>query len=138
MYAREHRLDLGAVCFVLPGKHEASAETLQRLIHSEPGRVRRDLEQDPARLPEIHRVEVLAVDDRRGLITRRFEPAPQRQLRRIVRDGPRHVMHGPGTRLAGNEATNRAYVDQTASAPIPDCESARISVLTDGAESQCL
>ena len=49
------------------GQHQGLAEALGRLVDGEPGAQRGDLEQHAARLAEVDRAEVLAVDDLRGL-----------------------------------------------------------------------
>ena len=64
---RQYRLDLGAMRLVLWRQHQALAEVLDGLIDREAGRIRRQLEEHAARLPEVDRVEVVAIDHRRRM-----------------------------------------------------------------------
>src|SRR6266576_4272543 len=64
---RQDRLDLFAQVLEGRRQRELLAELLERLVDSEPGAERRDLEQHAARLAEVNRLEVEAVDHRRRL-----------------------------------------------------------------------
>src|SRR3954468_3529672 len=64
---RELRLDLLAVGLELRRQDHLRAELLERHVDREAGAVVGDLEQDPGRLAEVDRVEVVAVDDAGGL-----------------------------------------------------------------------
>src|SRR3954470_16317980 len=56
-------LDLGAIG-LLPGrKLELPSQFGRILVHGETGRHGRDLEEHPARLPEVDRLEVLPVEN---------------------------------------------------------------------------
>src|SRR5262249_31160903 len=59
---RKRGLDLAATRLQKAWKLELAPEAFHRLVHREAGLVGRDLEQDSARLAEIHRAEVIAVD----------------------------------------------------------------------------
>ena len=64
---RQRPLEHGAQVLVLGGQAQLLAEVLGVLVDGEPGRARRDLEQDPLRLAEVDRVEVVAVDHGRDV-----------------------------------------------------------------------
>src|SRR3954462_10101594 len=64
---RELRLDLLAVGLELRRQDHLRPELVERYIDREAGAVVRDLEQHAARLAEVDRVEVVAVDDAGGL-----------------------------------------------------------------------
>src|SRR3954453_4069360 len=65
----EDLLDLRAVLLVVRRERERLTERLERLVGGEAGADRRDLEQHAARLAEVDRLEVEAVDHRRRLPT---------------------------------------------------------------------
>ena len=73
---RRSRLDLGAQVLEVGRQRELLAEVLERLVDGEARAQRRDLEQHPARLAEVDRPEVEAVDDRGRLGARRDRPLP--------------------------------------------------------------
>src|SRR5512132_1444382 len=68
---------------------------LERLVDGEARADRRDLEQHAARLAEIDRLEVEAVDDRRRVRTA-LRDAPLPRLMLVRRRGPRDVVDGAG------------------------------------------
>src|SRR5207302_8082953 len=71
------------------------AQVFERLVDGETGADRGDLEQDPARLAEVDRPEVEAVDDRRRMraaLRDAFVPG----LVLFLWRGPGDVVHGPG------------------------------------------
>src|SRR5207247_5998837 len=70
------------------------AQLLERLVHVEPGANRGDREQDAARLAEVDRAEVEAVDHRRRMGSG-LRDALLPGLVVVHRRGPRHVMHRP-------------------------------------------
>src|SRR4029077_14427999 len=61
----ECSLDLFAQVLEVRGQRDPFAQVLQRFVRREARPQRRDLEQDAARLPEVQRFEVVAVDYRR-------------------------------------------------------------------------
>src|SRR4051794_6320925 len=73
---RELRLDLRAVGLELRRQDHLRPELLQRHVDREAGAVVRDLEEHSARLAEVDRVEVVAVDDPRGRHARRGAGVP--------------------------------------------------------------
>src|SRR5216684_1201062 len=62
---RQVELQVLAPPFVLGRQLQRRAERVGRLVDREPWLIGRDLEEDAARLAEINRAEVLALDDRR-------------------------------------------------------------------------
>ena len=70
---------------------------LQRLVGREAGPDRGDLEEHAARLPEVDRLEVEAVDHR-GRMRARFGHAPLPGLVLVHRRGPRDVVDGARAR----------------------------------------
>src|SRR5437763_8001859 len=59
---------------VLRRQHQMRAKLAWRFVSREAGWVGRDLEQDPARLAEVDRVEILPVDHGRHVETGGFDP----------------------------------------------------------------
>src|SRR5690348_13908414 len=87
---------------------------LERLVRGEAGADRGDLEEDAARLAEVDRPEVEAVDHRRRLPARREHPlAPGRVL--VDRRCPGDVVNCPG---AAGSALARLVVDVDGAAPL--------------------
>ncbi len=85
-------LDLGAVLLVVRRQRQRLAERLERLVGREARPDRRDLEQHAARLAEVDRLEVEAVDHRRRLPAALDHlVAPRLVLVDLRR--PRDVMH---------------------------------------------
>src|SRR5215210_7438283 len=76
-------------------QREALAEVLERLVGREPGADRRDLEEDAARLAEVDRLEVEAVDDGRRRASA-FEHALAPGFVLLGARGPGDVVDGPG------------------------------------------
>src|SRR5919109_5402481 len=84
---------------VVRRQRELFAQVLERLVDGEPGTDRCDLEQDAARLAEVDRAEVEAVDDRRWMRTARAHAlVPRRVL--VLRRGPGDVVHRACTLVA--------------------------------------
>src|ERR671936_2190586 len=71
------------------------AQCLERLVGGEPGTQRRDLEEHAARLAEVDRAEIEAVDDGSRPRTRALDALAPR-LVVVHRRRPSHVMDGPG------------------------------------------
>src|SRR5688572_14081662 len=69
------------------------AQVLERLVDREAGRAGRDLEQHAARLAEVDRAEVVAVDHGRGPAAALLDPAAPGLVLLVLR-GPGHVVHG--------------------------------------------
>src|SRR4029077_11223390 len=78
------------------------------------GADRRDLEQHAARLAEVHRAEVEAIDHRRR-VRAGFRDAGAPGLLVLRLRGERHVMHRPGP-LAGDRLRRRGVVGVEATA----------------------
>src|SRR5438067_1092366 len=78
-----------------PGRQaEGGAKLFGRLVHGEAGTVGRDLEQHPAGLPVVDRLEVPALDHRRHVPPCPQQEIPPGDLRRRVRRPPGDVVHG--------------------------------------------
>src|SRR5204862_5472642 len=91
-------------------QREPLAEVLDRFVGREAGADRRDLEEDAARLAEVDRLEVEAVDDRRHVRPRgRDALAPGLVLLR--RRGPGDVVHGARTANAGTLGGGVVFVE---------------------------
>ena len=78
--------------FVLSRQHQALAEVLLRLVDRKPWRIGGDLEQHPARLAVVNRVEIIPIDDRRHVVAEPDQLSAPLQLLRLVRRTPRDVM----------------------------------------------
>src|SRR5260221_9606859 len=76
-------------------QRQALPERRARLVDEEPRPVRRDLDQDAVRHPEVHRVEVLTVLHRRRAQPHLCEPLEPRLLLRVVLRAPRDVVGRP-------------------------------------------
>src|SRR5205823_5553390 len=97
-------------------ERELLAERLERLVGREPGPDRRDLEEHAARLAEVDRLEVEAVDHRRRPCPGLGDPPlPRLVLLRWRR--PRHVVDGAGT--ADTALGGRRVVDVERAAGLP-------------------
>src|SRR6185503_18296047 len=86
---REARLDRGPLLLEPWRQDDPRPELLDRAVDGEPGLRRRELEQDPARLAEVDRAEVVAVDDpavRDAGLLQHVEPAPVLGLGRVPGD----------------------------------------------------
>src|SRR4051794_36778122 len=92
---REDRLDLRAARLELGRQDHLGAEIVERHVDREAGAVVGDLEEHAAGLAEVDRVEVVAVDDRRGVHAGLADPlVPLRVLR--DRRAERDVVDGAG------------------------------------------
>jgi hypothetical protein len=86
-------------------QRQALAEVLRVLVHREAGAERCDLEQDAARLAEVDRLEVEAVDDRRRAQARALDGgAPGLVIRLLGR--PRDVVHRSRSLHAARSVTS--------------------------------
>src|SRR5439155_16975054 len=96
----QQRLDLRPEMLEIGRQRQPLAETLGWLVGREPGADGGDLEQDAARLAEVDRPEVEAVDD-----WRRPRPGPCNALVPCLviagRRGPGDVVDGPGAAHSG-------------------------------------
>src|SRR3954454_13407092 len=75
-------------------QRESLAEVLRGLVNGEAGAERGDLEQDAARLAEVDRLEVEALDDRRRARARLLDRRAPR-LVVFLRRRPRDVVDSP-------------------------------------------
>src|SRR5436305_9264294 len=90
---RQDLLDRLAEALVVRRQRQRLAERLERLVGGEARADRRDLEQHARRLAEVDRLEVEAVDHRRGGAAARGHPLPPRLV--LVELGcPRDVVDG--------------------------------------------
>src|SRR6185312_3006876 len=80
---------------VVGRQRQLFAEVLERLVDGEAGADRGDLEQHAARLAEVDRLEVEAVDDRRR-VRAALGDAALPLLVLLGRRGPGDVVDGPG------------------------------------------
>src|SRR5205085_6375470 len=111
----EHRLEALAQVLERGRQGEPLAEVLGRLVGREAGADRGDLEEDAARLAEVDRAEVEAVDDgRRGRAG--VERALPPRLVVVHRRGPRDVVDR--ARAAHAALGGRRVVDVEAAAPL--------------------
>ena len=94
---RQHRLDLLAQVLEVRREREALPEGLERLVGREAGADRRDLEQHAARLAEVDRLEVEAVDHGRRPRAA-FDHALAPGLVLLGRRGPGDVVDGARAR----------------------------------------
>src|SRR4029077_15075372 len=90
---------------------EGGAEFGLRLIPQEPRRVRGHLEQHPARLAEVHRLEVLPIYHGRYLESRRLHRCTHIELARIVSRAEGDVMDRADTTHAAPEAVGSTEGD---------------------------
>src|SRR3954451_23082945 len=86
-----------AEVLVVGRQRQVFAKRLERLVGHEAGPERRDLEQDPARLAEVDRLETEPVDDRRRARAGLGDPLTPRGVV-FHRRGPGDVMNGSRTR----------------------------------------
>src|ERR1700730_8418898 len=88
---RQVELEVLPPALVLGRQLEGRAEGLGCFVHGEAGLVGCDLEEDPSRLPEIDRVEVLPVDDRGDLAAGLHQLLSPGQLVGVVGGSPGNV-----------------------------------------------
>src|SRR5438128_2886937 len=91
---RQVELEVFPPSLVLGRQLQRRAERIGRLVHGEAGLVGGDLEQDAARLAEVDRAEVLALDDRRHVTARLDQHLAPVQLVGVVGRAPRDVVDG--------------------------------------------
>ena len=94
------RLDLVAQVLVVGRQRELLAQMLERLVDGEAGAERGDLEQHPARLAEVDRAEVEAVDHR-GRRGAALDHASRARPRARRSRGPGDVVDAAGALEAG-------------------------------------
>jgi hypothetical protein len=108
---RQRRFDRAACALVLGRQHQAPAETGCRLVDREARAVGGELEQHPARLAEVDGAKVGAIDHRGRPAAGSDHRLAHRELGSLVRDPPRHVVHGACPLCAAREAGHRAHVE---------------------------
>src|SRR5213079_2854986 len=116
---RQDRLDLVAQVLERRRQRQALAEVLERLVGREARAERRDLEEDAARLAEVDRLEVEAVDDRRH-VRAGLGHALAPRLVFVGLGGPGHVMNGAraaDSRLVGDVVVVRRAAPVAADLP---------------------
>src|SRR5436190_16764228 len=114
----EEGLDLGPEMLEIRRQGELLAEVLERLVGGEAGADRGDLEQHAARLAEVDRLEVEAVDDRRRPGAGACDPLLPRLV--LVRQRrPRDVVHRP--RTADTGLLGRLVVAVPPFSPVSSC-----------------
>src|SRR5216683_2272420 len=97
---RQVELQVLAPPFVLRRQLERRAERLGRLVDGEAWLVGGDLKQHAARLAEIDRSEVLALDHGRHVTTGLDQHLAPVELMRVVGGAPCDMVHGSGRLLA--------------------------------------
>src|SRR5438105_5134597 len=110
----EHRLEALAQVLESGREREALAEMLGRFVGREAGAECGDLEEDAARLAEVDRAEVEAVDDGRRRRARLQRPRPP-CLVVVHRRGPGDVVDGA---CAPEPALGRRRVVEVAATPL--------------------
>src|SRR2546427_7846837 len=96
---RQVELQVLAPPFVLGRQLKRGAEGLGGLVDGEAWLVGGDLEQDPARLAEVDRLEVFAFDHRRHVAPGLDQHLAPVELVRIVGGAPRNMVDGSGRLL---------------------------------------
>ena len=99
----ESRLDRGTVGLQEGRQREPLAEVLGVLVGGEAGSVGGDLEEDAARLAEVERLEVVAVDDVGDADAGRPYPVSPGAVLGIVRSAESDVMDSAAAELGGAE-----------------------------------
>ena len=97
------RLDLGAVRLEEGRQRQPLAEVLGVLVRREAGTVGGDLEEDAARLPEVERLEVVAVDDVGDADAGRPHPVAPGPVLGVIGGAERDVMDPAAAELGGRE-----------------------------------
>src|SRR5439155_15972521 len=115
---RQHGLELTAEVLVVGRERERLAQVLERLVGGEARADRGDLEENAARLAEVDRAEVVAVDYGRRLRPRGGDALVPRGML-VQRGGPGDVVDRAG---AGDPALGRLVVDVRGAAAIADLE----------------
>src|ERR1700730_2976939 len=116
---RQVELEVLPPALVLGRQLEGRAEGLGCFVHGEAGLVGCDLEEDPSRLPEIDRVEVLPVDDRGNLAAGLHQLLSPGQLLGVVGGSPGNVVHRADRLLAPGEIRVLEQLDQGAGGAVP-------------------
>src|SRR3954470_21370852 len=111
MNAWQHGFDLRAMWFVLLRKLELFAQSVRGFIDREARKIGGELEEHAARLAKVDGAEVIAVDDRCGLESSLQHLRSERELRAVVVDAKRDVVHRSCARLARHESTDGAHID---------------------------
>src|SRR5207249_10785194 len=93
------------------------------------GRIRRELDENTARLAEVHRMEVVPIDERRRMQPALHDALAEVELLRVVRYTECHVMHRPRAAHTARKVADRSHVDDGARTAVACGEAARRAVL---------
>src|SRR2546425_3258265 len=115
----------------LRGQHQPRTKLLPSLVDCEAGWVCGDLEQDPAGLPEVDGVEVLAVDDRGDVQPGLDELLPPHLLLSVVGRAPRDMVYRSHTHDPRSSVRLAKKVDQRPRASAPGSVPEPVSLLLD-------
>src|SRR5712692_5379032 len=135
---RQVELQVLAPPFVLGRQLQRRAERVGRLVDREPRLIGRDLEEDAARLAEINRTEVLALDDRRHVAAGLDQHLSPVQLVGVVAGTPGHVMDGAGGLLTDRRFGRIEHVEQRAGAAGPGFEAGAVALRRHLAKALCV
>src|SRR4029077_11008984 len=113
---RQVELQVLAPPLVLRRQLQRSAERFGGLVYGEAWLVGGDLEEDPARLAEINRPEVFALDHRRHVASGFDQHLTPVDLMRIVGGPPRHMVDGSGRLLPHRRLRRIQHVEHRARA----------------------
>src|SRR5438105_3995643 len=90
---RQRCLDLGSFRFEERRQRQTLTQVIRFLVGGEAGAIGRDLEKHAARLAEVERPEVVAVDHRRDADTRPGQALAPGAVLVVIRRAKRHMMH---------------------------------------------
>ena len=136
MDPRQRSFERRATRLQVRRQHEPFAQVRQRLVQREAGRVGRQFEQHTARLPKIHRPEILPVPHLGGMEAGLDHTVPHRQFGGIIPDAERHMMHGPGATGRRPEPADAPHVDQQTCRSTTHPVAPGRAVLADGPETE--
>jgi len=119
---RQAGLDGGALRLEPGREHQTLAQRLGSFVHSESGAFGGQLEQGPAGLGEVDRLEPESVDDSGRPAAGLRDLMSNPELRSLVGDAPGHVVHAPHTPGPAPHAGKLAQVDEPAGASVPEGE----------------
>src|ERR1700687_383840 len=135
---RQVELQVLAPPFVLRRQLERRAERFGGLVDREAWLVGGDLEQDPARLAEINRSEVFALDHWCHVAPGLDQHLAPVNLMRIVRGAPRNMVDGSGRLLSHRRFRRVEHVEHRARAAGAGLESGAVVFGAHLAKAHCV
>src|SRR5690349_6514808 len=134
---RQQRLKLRADGLVHGRQLQVTSQLFQWLVHHKAWPVGSDLEQDPAGLVEIHRVEVFPIDYRCDRKSLRLDLGTLFQLRFVGRSPERDMMDRSNPSRSSPESRRPPEVNRRGTGVIARLESMEAGIFSGRHEAQC-